>query len=191
MTRWSERSEALSASAYDQRWERLEASGHNVHGEADLIHSFRPRKICDAGCGTGRVAIELSRRGFEVVGVDLDQAMLEAARDKAPQISWVLADLASFETEERFDLIALPGNVMIFLQPGTEHLTISNLVNSMTEDGILITGFQLSKATLQLNDYDSAAEKSGLELAGRWATWGRAPFTGGDYVVSAHRIQLN
>jgi hypothetical protein len=117
--------------------------------------------------------------------------MLEAARDKAPQISWVLADLASFETEERFDLIALPGNVMIFLQPGTEHLTISNLVNSMTEDGILITGFQLSKATLQLNDYDSAAEKSGLELAGRWATWGRAPFTGGDYVVSAHRIQLN
>lgn len=123
--------------------------------------------------------------------MDLDQAMLEAARDKAPQISWVLADLASFETEERFDLIALPGNVMIFLQPGTEHLTISNLVNSMTEDGILITGFQLSKATLQLNDYDSAAEKSGLELAGRWATWGRAPFTGGDYVVSAHRIQLN
>tara|TARA_B110000003_G_C16411070_1_gene442258 strand:- start:82 stop:453 length:372 start_codon:yes stop_codon:yes gene_type:complete len=123
--------------------------------------------------------------------VDLDQAMLEAARGKAPQISWVLADLVSFETEERFDLIALPGNVMIFLQPGTEHQTISNLVNFMTEDGILITGFQLSKATLQLNDYDSAAEKSGLELAGRWATWGRAPFTGGDYVVSAHRIQLN
>ena len=123
--------------------------------------------------------------------MDLDQAMLEAARGKAPQISWVLADLVSFETEERFDLIALPGNVMIFLQPGTEHQTISNLVNFMTEDGILITGFQLSKATLQLNDYDSAAEKSGLELAGRWATWGRAPFTGGDYVVSAHRIQLN
>jgi len=189
LTRWSERSEALSASAYDQRWEKLEASGHNVHGEADLIHSFRPHKICDAGCGTGRVAIELSRRGFEVVGVDLDQAMLEAARDKAPQISWVLADLVSFETDERFDLIALPGNVMIFLQPGTEHQTISNLVKSLTKNGILLAGFQISKATLQLDDYDSAAKKSGLELAGRWATWGRAPFTGGDYVVSAHRIK--
>jgi hypothetical protein len=115
--------------------------------------------------------------------------MLEAARDKAPQISWVLADLVSFESHERFDLIALPGNVMIFLQPGTEHQTISNLVKSLTKDGILLAGFQLSKATLRLDDYDWAAKKSGLELAGRWATWGRAPFTGGDYVVSAHRIK--
>jgi len=189
LTRWSERSLALSAKAYDQRWEKLEASGHNVHGEADLIHSFRPHRVCDAGCGTGRVAIELSRRGVEVVGVDLDQEMLEAAQDKAPQISWVLADLVSFEPDERFDLIALPGNVMIFLQPGTENKVISNLVKCLTDEGILLTGFQLSETTLQLKDYDSAARKSGLELAGRWASWGRDPFTPSDYVVSAHRIK--
>ena len=170
MTRWSERKLVLSASTYDQRWKKLEESGHDIHGEADLIHSFRPQRVCDAGCGTGRVAIELSRRGVEVVGVDLDQEMLEAARNKAPQISWVLADLVSYDTDERFDLIALPGNVMIFLQPGTEHETISNLVKCLTEDGVLLTGFQLSKTTLQLKDYDAAAKKSGLELAGRWAT---------------------
>lgn len=189
MTRWSERSVALSASSYDQRWKKLEESGHNIHGEADLIHSFRPQRVCDAGCGTGRVAIELSRRGVEVVGVDLDQEMLKQARDKAPQISWILADLVSYDTDERFDLIALPGNVMIFLQPGTEHKTINNLVKCLTEEGILLSGFQLSKTTLQLKQYDSATKKSGLELAGRWATWGRDPFTGSDYVVSAHRLK--
>ena len=78
---------------------------------------------------------------------------------------------------------------MIFLQPETEHKTINNLVKCLTEEGILLTGFQLSKTTLQLKQYDSDAKKSGLELAGRWATWGRDPFTGSDYVVSAHRLK--
>ena len=50
--------------------------------------------VLDAGCGTGRVAIELSRRGHDVVGVDVDEAMLEAARAKAPDLTWVQGDLA-------------------------------------------------------------------------------------------------
>ena len=36
--------------------------------------------MLDAGCGTGRVAIELAARGFSVVGMDLDEAMLDTAR---------------------------------------------------------------------------------------------------------------
>ena len=46
----------------------------------------RRRRVLDAGCGTGRVAIELARRGIEVVGVDADPDMLERARRRAPQL---------------------------------------------------------------------------------------------------------
>lgn len=68
---------------YDERFERLAASGHDVHGEASFVMGFGPTTVLDAGCGTGRVAIELARRGCSVVGADVDKAMLRAAYRKA------------------------------------------------------------------------------------------------------------
>ncbi len=70
--------------AYDRRFDDLAASGMDVHGEAALVDSYGPGSVLDAGCGTGRVAIELSRRGHEVLGVDVDPAMLEVARRRHP-----------------------------------------------------------------------------------------------------------
>src|ERR1700733_6653252 len=58
---------------YDGRFARLAAQGHDVHGEADLVGSLGLHSVLDAGCGTGRVAMELARRGLNVVGVDLDR----------------------------------------------------------------------------------------------------------------------
>ena len=64
---------------YDRRFEALAQTGQDVHGEADFIEQLvpRPESVLDAGCGTGRVAIELARRGCAVVGVDIDRSMLD------------------------------------------------------------------------------------------------------------------
>jgi 2-polyprenyl-3-methyl-5-hydroxy-6-metoxy-1,4-benzoquinol methylase len=40
-------------------------------------------RILDIGCGTGRHAIELARRGYDVTGVDLSASQLGRAREKA------------------------------------------------------------------------------------------------------------
>ena len=72
--------------AYDRRWQELADSGANPHGEADRVEGLLPPgggTVLDAGCGTGRVAIELARRGHRVVGTDLDADMLDRARRKA------------------------------------------------------------------------------------------------------------
>ena len=66
-------SDVPRGSEYDRRFEDLAAAGMDMHGEADLVASYAPESVLDAGCGTGRVAIELSRRGHAVVGVDLDE----------------------------------------------------------------------------------------------------------------------
>ena len=84
--RWRD-SDVPRGAAYDRRFDDLASAGVDVHGEADLVDSYQPGSVLDAGCGTGRVAIELARRGRTVVGVDVDAAMLEAARRKAPSSS--------------------------------------------------------------------------------------------------------
>ena len=175
---------------YDRRFDQLAAQGHDMHGEADLVASFRPTSVLDAGCGTGRVAIELHRRGGQVVGVDLDPAMLDRARQKAPDISWVQGDLADpdLAVAGRFDLIVLAGNVLIFVEPGTEAAVVANLARRLTPGGRLVAGYSLRPDGFGVDAHDRAAADAGLTLAHRWATWDRQPFSGSaEYAVSVHQ----
>jgi ubiquinone/menaquinone biosynthesis C-methylase UbiE len=192
VTRWSSDARGW-ASTYDDRWTQLVAQGKNIHGEADFVQSLslaEPMTVLDAGCGTGRVGIELARRGLTVVGVDLDAAMLRQARAKAPQLEWIRGDVVEVEVGRRFNVVLLAGNVMIFLAPGTEADAVVNLARHLEPDGALVAGFQLMAGGLELADYDRYAIEAGLQLVGRWATWDRQPFVGGSYAVSVHRLAL-
>jgi 2-polyprenyl-3-methyl-5-hydroxy-6-metoxy-1,4-benzoquinol methylase len=105
---------------YQARFDRLAASGADVHGEADLVASCGPATVLDAGCGSGRVAIELARRGIEVVGVDVEESMLEVARQRAPALTWIVSDLADLDLARRFDVVVMAGNVLLFTPAGTQ-----------------------------------------------------------------------
>jgi SAM-dependent methyltransferase len=191
-TRWN-RTEAPRGAEYDARWARLAAAGRNIHGEADLVESLlgaiEGTRVLDAGCGTGRVAIELRGRGFDVVGVDADPTMLETARRNAPELRWIHADLADLVTHlgQEFDIAVLAGNVMIFVEPGSEARVLEQVSERLAPGGLLVAGFRIDRDRLTLDDYDRFAAESGLELHARWATWERAPYAGGDYAVSVHR----
>ncbi len=190
--RW-QRSDAPRGDDYDARWRSLAAAGENVHGEADLVASLLRESggtaVLDAGCGTGRVAIELADRGLAVVGVDADPGMLASARAKAPELDWIEADLADLGAAlpGDFDLILLAGNVMIFLEPGSEGRVLAGLATRLRPAGLLVAGFSVRPRRLSVDRYDELAAEAGLVQVARWATWDRRPFTGGDYAVSVHR----
>jgi 2-polyprenyl-3-methyl-5-hydroxy-6-metoxy-1,4-benzoquinol methylase len=56
-------------------------------GECDFIEKEidfnKSYKIIDIGCGTGRHSIELTKRGYDVLGIDLSESQLARAREKA------------------------------------------------------------------------------------------------------------
>lgn len=169
---------------YDAQWARFTAAGENPHGEVDLVMTYAPRSVLDAGCGTGRVAIELARRGVEVVGVDLDAGFVAAARAKAPDLEWHHDDLATVALGRTFDLVVLAGNVMIFLAPGSEGAVLANLAAHLGPGGRLVAGFELGGSRLPLAELDRLATAAGLTGGDRFATWDRAPYAGGGYAVS-------
>lgn len=170
---------------YDRRFAELAASGVDVHGEADLVAGHHPGSVLDAGCGTGRVAIELARRGIDVVGVDIDPSMLAAARANAPSLTWIQGDLATLDLGRTFDVVVMAGNVILFTSPGTEADVIARLARHVGVGGVLVAGFSLG--TVGVDDYDAMAAAAGLTPVERWSTWTRAPFgASSDYVVLVH-----
>jgi SAM-dependent methyltransferase len=181
MTRWD-------GGDYQGRFDALAASGEDVHGEADLVWSLGPSSVLDAGCGTGRVAIELARRRVEVVGADVDASMLATARRLAPDLAWVHADLTELDLGRTFDVVVLAGNVPLFTPAGTEAALIGRCAAHVGAGGALVTGFQLGRG-YEVADLDAHGGAAGLALAERWATWDREPFPidGAGYAVSLHR----
>jgi SAM-dependent methyltransferase len=172
---------------YQARFDALAAEGKDVHGEATFVRAYEPTSVLDAGCGTGRVAIELARHGIDVVGVDANDSMIGTARSRAPDIEFTVADLAALDLGRVFDLVVMAGNVPLFTPPGTHAALVAGCARHVAPGGLLVAGFQLDRG-YALDDYDAACRDAGLELVERHATWDREPFVeGGDYAVSVHR----
>jgi len=81
-------------------------------GECDFIESElksnKGLRILDVGCGTGRHSIELSKRGYNLTGVDLSETQLARARKKAQDenlmINFLKQDARNLEFQNKFDV---------------------------------------------------------------------------------------
>ncbi|WNV84382.1 class I SAM-dependent methyltransferase [Umezawaea sp. Da 62-37] len=179
----------VDVSSYDDRWQRMAEAGHDPHGEAALVMSYSPRSVLDGGCGTGRVGIELARRGVRVVGVDFDGDMITAARAKAPELRWERAGLEVMALAETFDVVVLAGNVIPYVAPDVRAAAVAACAAHLVPGGRLVAGFQLRPDWPALVDYDGWCAAAGLRAEDRWSTWDREPYTGGNYAVSVHTIE--
>jgi len=81
-------------------------------------------RILELGCGTGRVARHLARRGHRVVGVDANAALIaELSRSAAaPTIEAVLADVRDFELGSEFELAIAPMQLIQLLDSADQRL---------------------------------------------------------------------
>lgn len=83
----------------------------NTLAEVDfIIEELNLRKGCrilDVGCGTGRHAVELARRGYRITGIDISSGMLaeakEAAEKAGVEVEWIQADAVAFKANKLFD----------------------------------------------------------------------------------------
>ena len=187
-SRWLDETGGQGGAAYERYFRDLAASGIDVHGEATFVEGLLEpgQRVLDAGCGTGRVARELARRGFDVVGVDNDASMLAQAREAAPELRWVDGDLATLDLGERFDVVVAAGNVVVFLAPGTEAEVLRRMAAHVLPGGLLVSGWRTDRMTRA--EYDALAAGAGLEPVARYATWDAQPWRDdADWCVAVDR----
>jgi SAM-dependent methyltransferase len=185
---WSAWRGRFDVDTYDERWRAMAAAGKDPHGEAGFVRSLGPASVLDAGCGTGRVAAELARRGVDVLGVDADPDMIAAARTTAPELAWAVADLAELDLGRRFDVVVLAGNVVPYVDIGSRADAVAGCARHLAPGGWLVAGFALRAGWPTLADYDGWCAAAGLVLADRFGTWDREPLTDPPrYAVSVHR----
>jgi len=117
-------------------------------GECDFIEKEinfdKSLKILDVGCGTGRHAIELSKRGYNVTGIDLSESQLKRAKEKATENNLVIdfqcQDARNLPFESEFDVaIMLCGGGFSLMETDEMNFEIlKNVTKSLKPDAKLI-----------------------------------------------------
>ena len=89
--------------------------------EKQLIREFAPAvpgSILDLGCGAGRTTQTLARAGWRAVGLDLSEPLLRVARQRAPEVPYILADAAALTFPANcFDAVLFSFNGIDYLHP--------------------------------------------------------------------------
>lgn len=179
---------------YVERFRSMARAGEDLAGEARLVDAMVPRgaRILDAGCGPGRLGGYLAAAGHDVVGVDVDPVLIEAAEHDHPGPRWLVGDLAELDLPARgitepFDLIYSAGNVMTFLAPSTRVQVLARLRAHLALDGRAVIGFGAGREYEFVQFLDDAAE-AGFTPDLLLSTWDLRPFTDdSDFLVALLR----
>ncbi|OZE97465.1 class I SAM-dependent methyltransferase [Rhodococcus sp. 14-2686-1-2] len=187
-TRWQTENDEAQSRKYVERFARLEARGVDVHGEARMVDALLApgSSVLDAGCGTARLGAELARRGHRVTAVDLDPVFVDAARLN-PDITVHQADLTQLDLGGTFDAVAAAGNVMVFMEPGTERTAVERIAAHLTPGGVFVAGFATDRE-YTVGQFDDDLAASGLIVEHRFDTWDLRPWrSDSDWAVTVAR----
>lgn len=103
----------------------------------NVAEQVKPKTILEIGVGTGRIAIPLARKGFNVVGIDTEESMLEVAQEKIVRLSrnvqsrleFVQADARHFSLDRTFDLITVPLNTFCHFLTEEDQVAVLKNIN--------------------------------------------------------------
>jgi SAM-dependent methyltransferase len=141
-------------------------------------------RILDLACGIGRHSRELRRRGFDVVGVDINPDLLEIAwrqtADEGLDVTYMEADLRELELNDEFDIVLSlnDGAIGYFetdaenhrtfevisraLRPGGGHLMqLPNVLHA--ERNLPSKSWIVGESTLELSDHHWNAKDRYIE----------------------------
>jgi SAM-dependent methyltransferase len=99
----------LDATEWNQRYrgtDRLWSAEPNVF-VADRLGNMRPGRGLDLASGEGRNAIWLAEQGWDMTAVDFSEAAIERGRASSDEVSWVVADVRTWEPDDVYDLIVV------------------------------------------------------------------------------------
>ncbi|WP_456321690.1 class I SAM-dependent methyltransferase [Palaeococcus sp. (in: euryarchaeotes)] len=123
----------------------------DIEKEIDFVESIfmedakrKIKQILDLACGTGIPTLEMVGRGYEVLGVDLHEEMLEVARKKAKNcqnVSFMQGDALEIAFREEFDAATMFfSSIMYFDEEAIKRL-FSSVVGAIREGGVFIADF--------------------------------------------------
>jgi 2-polyprenyl-3-methyl-5-hydroxy-6-metoxy-1,4-benzoquinol methylase len=115
-----------------------------------LTRYFSPGLTADVGCGAGRDVAWLHEHGFEVVGYDASEGLLELARARYPHLRFMQAALPELDgVPSRQFRNVLCETVIMHLESAQIGPSVRRLLDILLPDGVLFLSWRVTAGASQ------------------------------------------
>lgn len=140
-------------------------------------------RVCELACGTGTLAIELSKRGYKMTCSDISSEMVEVAKNKAAQsrvdIEFSVQNMLDFRSDKKFDaVLCLYDSINYLLDPSDLMRCLLNAAELINDGDIFI--------------FDACTEHNSLKNFNQRYEYDKThDYRRRSYYVAEQRIQVN
>ena len=142
------------AAYYDLLYQNKDYEGESGYVDR-LIKKYHPcaKTVLDLGCGTGRHAHSLAKRGYQVTGIERSESMLSVAKEleasRDGSLVFHQGDIRDFSLNQTFDAVISLFHVISYLEKNEDlEATLSNIRRHLDKGGIFIFDFWYGPAVL-------------------------------------------
>jgi len=107
-----------------------------------LFHKFgakKPELVLDLACGTGNLTLEMAKRGYDMIGIDMSSDMLCCAMEKSAKYGktplWVCQDMRAFELYGTMDAILCTMDSLNYMESASDMTAVFQLVKNYLNPG--------------------------------------------------------
>ncbi|HEX7174883.1 MAG TPA: class I SAM-dependent methyltransferase [Pyrinomonadaceae bacterium] len=119
--------------------------------------------VLDAGCGTGRYAWELARRGYRVAGIDLSAALLAEARRRMVEggvrVTLARGSVLALPFAPRLDAVLCRGVLNDLLDDGSRGEAFASFAGVLRRGGVLVCDVREWGETVRRKTREPVSEK--------------------------------
>ncbi len=135
--------------------------------EFRFYHSVLKKKNChkivEIGCGTGLLAKKLINAGYDYLGVDLYDEMLEIARKETNSDRFIQGDMRYLQLDQSFDCALITGRSIAYVTENQEIISTLNGINHLLKDDgyFIFDSFDANKIFENFTEKSEQVVKSG------------------------------
>jgi len=121
-----------------------------------ILEHANCRKILEIGCGSGMLARRFLDNGYDYLGLDLFNEMLDIARSEVKSDRFVQCDMRNLSFNQQFDAVLITGRSIAYVIENQGILdTLTGIHQSLKVNGLLVFGvFEANGIFDNFNDFE-------------------------------------
>lgn len=125
-----------------------------------ILKKHNCTKVLEVGCGTGMLARRFLKNGYNYLGLDLYNEMLDIARVETKSDSFIQCDMRKVSFERQFDSVLITGRSLAYVTENKGILdTLTGVHRSLKDKGLFVFGvFEANGIFDNFNDFEQTIE---------------------------------
>ncbi|MCX6285864.1 MAG: class I SAM-dependent methyltransferase [Bacteroidetes bacterium] len=131
-----------------------------------LLKSTNSHKILEIGCGSGMLARRFLINGYDYLGLDLFNEMLDIARAEIKSDKFIQGDMRHLSFNQQFDSVLITGRSIAYIIENQGIMdTLTGIYKSLKAKGLLVFGvFEANGIFDNFNDFEQTIEHDNKKI---------------------------